>query len=493
MPNVPCYMTHPTCGKACGKILGCGQHKCIRSCHSGECTPPPVGTCSQQCSNFRKSCRHRCVLACHGQEPCPEDNPCQDLVVWSCKCGNLTKVVACHATAENPWDGKPRVIRCNDFCLTAERNKRLALALDIDDGINRRPRIPQYDDYVLDYAFVNMEFTLKIEKRLADWITDSSSQALNLPPMKGHHRKFVHELAGHYNVTSESVDVEPYRNVIIHRKLNTSAPALLASQACRQKRSVSTGASAISSGVGQLRKSSVNDPVNAIYLYDLVFGLTRNELAAQLAPIFGNIKYSIRWLTDDDAALVPHPGNMTMKEFEVVLAHLRTRIRSLAVNVHICERVELCWVNKEGEVVILSNVGGPHSKRLFDAAQKNQWLKTPTPAKVENAFALLDDDERIAAAKRAEEEQTLKAKETAGTLSLEAWEEDETNDLFSGNMCRHSRPSSAQDAYLSENPLSSSESLSLPRGTITAKAAVNVDQNVVDDWQELLDDDNEDQ
>jgi transcriptional repressor NF-X1 len=40
---------------------------------------------------------------------------------------------ACNATAENPWDGKPRLIKCNDYCLIAERNKRVALALDIEE------------------------------------------------------------------------------------------------------------------------------------------------------------------------------------------------------------------------------------------------------------------------------------------------------------------------------------------------------------------------
>ncbi|KAF9401805.1 FKBP12-associated protein [Mortierella sp. AD011] len=399
----------------------------------------------------------------------------------SCKCGNLTKEIICGASAENSWDGKPRIIKCNDFCLIAERNKRVALALDIDDSTIRGPRIPHFDNYVLDYASANMEFTLKIEKRLAEWVSDSTLQTLNLQPMKGHHRKFVHELASHYNVTSESVDVEPYRSVVIHKKLNTSVPDVLASQACRQRRpNTSTiGTSGGGSGIEQLRKSNIKDPINAIYLHDLANGLTRAELSVQLAPIFGNIKYGIRWLTDDDAVLVPHPGNMTVDEFEVLLVRLRTGIKSLVTNGQLCERVELCWMNKEGEVVGHTNVG--QAKRFFNAAQGNQLMKKPAPPKVENAFSILDDDERVAAAKKVEEEIVMKAKEAAGTLSLEAWGED-ANNSFSSFTQKTSRPPSAIDAYHSEDSFSSLKS------KMTRKA----DQNVVDDWQELLDDDVDD-
>ncbi|KAG0246262.1 FKBP12-associated protein [Mortierella sp. GBA43] len=397
-----------------------------------------------------------------------------------CKCGHLAKEVPCNASAENPWDRKSRTIKCNDYCLIAERNKRVATAFGIDPDATRSPRIPQYDNHVLEYALDNMEFTLKMEKRLADWVADTSVQVLNLPPMKGHHRKFVHELVAHYNVASESVDVEPYRSVVIHRKLNTSVPDLLASQACRQKRVAISPSLAAAGGVEQLRKSVVKEPVNAIYLHDLADGLMRGQLITQLAPVFGNIKYGIRWLTDDDAVLVPHPGNMTMDELEVVLIRLRTGIKALTSQGQICERAELCWVNRDGDVTGHTNAG---SKRYFNAAQGSQLMKKAGPAKVENTFALLDDEERVTAARRAEEERILRAKEAAGTLSLEAWEEDAANTSFPSSYAWTSRPSSVEYADHSDHS-SSSRSPSSPRKVKKEES----NDDVVDDWQELLDD-----
>ncbi|KAF8938552.1 hypothetical protein BGZ58_000664 [Dissophora ornata] len=497
MPNVPCYKNNASCGKACGKGLDCG-HNCIKSCHSGECLQPPSDVCTQLCPKPRKSCGHRCGVACHGDTLCPEDQPCQVTVPSSCKCGHLTMESACNASAENLWDGKPRIIKCNDYCLIAERNKRVALALDIEEGPAPGPRIPDYDEYVLDYASANMEFTLKIEKQLAEWVVDTSKPILSFPPMKGHRRKFLHELAAHYDVTSESVDVEPYRSVTVRRQLDTSVPGLLVSQACRHKRPIRSSTSG--SSVEQLRKPMIKDPVNAIYLHDLAFGLTRSELAAQLAPIFGNIKYGIRWLTDDDAVLVPHPGSMQMDELEAVLVRLRAGIKTVAAKGHLCERIELCWVNKEGEVVSHTNVGGgSQSKRFFNASQSNQWLKRMVPPKVANTFALLDDDERIAAAKRAEEERILKAKEAAGTLSSDAWEEEAStsSSVVAPTMASISM-SSPMSGQVISRPLSaestSQSGQSQTTEDLTRFVVVEAGEftdEVVDDWQELLEDDDE--
>lgn len=338
---------------------------------------------------------------------------------------------------------------------------------------------------MLDYASANMEFCLKIEKMLGEWVADVAKPVLYFPPMKGHRRKFVHEIAAHYNITSESVDVEPYRSVTIRRLLDTSVPGLLASQACRQKRTgavmASSSSLSSSSGLEQLRKPQIRDPVNAIYLHDLAFGLTRAELAAQLAPIFGTIKYGIRWLTDDDAVLVPHPGSMQMDELEAVLVRLRSGIKAVANKTNLAERVELCWVNREGEVTSHTNVGGNQAKRFFNPMTASQQLmQKQAPAKVVNAFALLDDEERQKAARKAEEERVLRAKEAAGTLSNDAWEEEAAAGTSS---------SGGASGATSGEALAESEVEDLTK-FVVVEAGEFTDE-VVDDWQELLEDDEE--
>ncbi|KAF9134220.1 FKBP12-associated protein [Mortierella sp. 14UC] len=409
------------------------------------------------------------------------------LVVSSCKCGYLTKETTCQATVENPWDARARVIKCNDYCLVAERNKRVALALDIDPTPPSGPRIPVYSEPILEYAAQNMEFTLKTERKIADWIADPTLRTLHLPPMKGPHRKFIHELVAHYNLASESVDMEPYRSVILRKTPNTSVPDLLASQATRQRRPRSS----LSGGLEQLRKqpaSTVKNPVNAIYLHDLVFGLTRGELSNRLAPIFGSVKYSLRWLTDDDAVLVVQAGpSQSMEDVETTLVRLCSLIKTHTAANPLCERVDLCWVNKEGEVVSHNN-NSTANKRFFNSATGSQLLKKPDPPKVKNAFsALLVESDR----ERVENDRSLK---------VEAWDEgvsfSSSSSLSlsgSGAFKSSSRPSSAEgvrnDSSLPSSSSSPLISFSSARGAITTKGVVDADDNVVDDWQQLLDDD----
>ncbi|KAF9575831.1 FKBP12-associated protein [Mortierella alpina] len=522
----------PVCGGVCKKLLNCG-HRCMQKCHLGDCSPckmvvqvdcrcgstqvkrvcsdmglygDELPTCERLCRGLRACGKHQCTNRCcpaknqpkskKGDLAALEAHVCTLILGKQCMCRKSKMPnVPCYKTnpscgkvCDNPWDGKPRMIKCNDYCLIAERNKRVALALDIEDKGEPGPRIPEYDSYVLDYAAANMEFTLKIEKQLAEWVADTSKPILYFPPMKGHRRKFVHELAAHYNITSESVDVEPYRSVTIRRQQDTSVPALVASQACRQKRPTSASMSGSTVGLEQLRKPMIKDPVNAIYLHDLAFGLTRTELAAQLAPIFGNIKYGIRWLTDDDAILVPHPGSMQMDELEAVLVRLRSGIKIVAAKGNLCERVELCWVNKEGEVVSHTNIGGSQTRRFFNASQGSQLAKKAAAPKVTNTFALLDDDERIAAAKKIEEERILRAKEVAGTLSLDAWEEASASSSVVPVI--HSAPAgSPTPGPVSVDGVSSETTEDLTKFVVVE--AGEFTGEVVDDWQELLEDDDE--
>ncbi|KAF9164685.1 FKBP12-associated protein [Actinomortierella ambigua] len=492
MPNVPCYQSNPSCGKICGKGLECHLHQCPKSCHLGECLVNGE-KCTQPCTKLRKSCGHRCNAICHGDSACDESQPCPTSIPASCKCGNLTMEMPCNATVDSPWDGKLRVIKCNDYCLIAERNRRVALALEIDTEAEPTPRIPEYPHHVLQYALTNMEFTEKIEKQIAEFMADESKHILYFPPMKGHKRKFVHELVGLYDLQSESVDVEPYRSVTLRKKQTSFVPDLLVSKACRQKRSSTPPpGTASAGGVEQLRK--VRDPVNAIYLHDLAFGLTRNELAAKLAPIFGSIKYGIRWVTDDDAVLVPHPGVSQMDQLEAILIGLRNDIKSLAVKSDLAERVELCWVNKDGEVTS-NSVTGSQAKRFFAASQAQHLAYKPAPAKVQNAFSLLDDDARVAAAKKAEEERILKEKEAAGTLSQDAWDEEPTGGrkvvasvipAVSPKMTPLRGETSADaDAAASGEEEDLSKFIVVEAGEFTSE--------VVDDWQQLVDENEEEE
>ncbi|XP_004308935.1 PREDICTED: NF-X1-type zinc finger protein NFXL2 isoform X2 [Fragaria vesca subsp. vesca] len=103
------------CEEECEKMLGCGQHKCSKGCHSGECGPCPfqgkrtcpcgkrvheglsckdaVPLCGATCDKMLSCGYHRCPERCHRGQ-CLET--CRSVVTKWCRCGSLKKEVPCH-------------------------------------------------------------------------------------------------------------------------------------------------------------------------------------------------------------------------------------------------------------------------------------------------------------------------------------------------------------------------------------------------------------
>ncbi|KAI8872691.1 hypothetical protein GQ42DRAFT_119021 [Ramicandelaber brevisporus] len=234
--NVACHRPTPSCGTVCGKPLSCGGHFCKRLCHSGECldsattawggkgSAVTLGRCNQICGKPRRSCSHPCDETCHVPASCSETAPCAFKVDLSCPCGRLTAKRNCGATATS----KPRQqIDCTQACLVAERNKRLAQALSVREdtaavstSASVGSQIALYEPELIEFARSYIPWILGIERQFADHLADPIRKALYLQPMDRLRRQMVHMLAAHYNMTSESVDPEPHRSVIVRKQLS---------------------------------------------------------------------------------------------------------------------------------------------------------------------------------------------------------------------------------------------------------------------------------
>ncbi|XP_061340039.1 NF-X1-type zinc finger protein NFXL1-like [Gastrolobium bilobum] len=109
-----------SCGSNCGKKLSCGNHICSEICHPGSCgecellpsrvkTCPcgrtrlederqscldAIPTCSQVCGKLLPCGMHNCIETCHVGE-CP---PCLVLVSQKCRCGSTSRTVECYKT-----------------------------------------------------------------------------------------------------------------------------------------------------------------------------------------------------------------------------------------------------------------------------------------------------------------------------------------------------------------------------------------------------------
>ncbi|CAG8553288.1 5668_t:CDS:2 [Rhizophagus irregularis] len=361
--NVPCHQTNVSCGQVCDLPVSCGGHRCKRTCHLGDCLANTSNQCTQICGKPRKPCDHPCAVQCHAPAKCPEDTPCQTKITINCACGHLSQNVTCGATMENALKMGDRRLQCNDFCALAERNRKLANALEITD----RVAIPEYEEDLFKYFAVHKDWAKNIETTLEEFIMKSQKPTLNFPPMKPPHRKFVHILCAHYRLSSESIDVEPKRSIVVKKKADTIIPPILLSQAYinyNKSNSSNSTSSATSSTAPEQLVRKQKQPFNAIYLSEIQPGMTIEELHKIIEPLMGRNKFQIKRVSDSDMTVLPLVGSMHMDELESLLAKLKLLFKDLIVVKGIASWVELCWVNSKYEVVwrergkILNNFDG---------------------------------------------------------------------------------------------------------------------------------------
>lgn len=148
----------------------------------------------------------------HSPSACDESVPCQARVTVRCHCGLHKQEIPCLATSTEPSRGL-RNLPCTDLCARAERNRKLAEALDIDTTASfHEPENVKggYQLHILNYFDNNRTWCLEIEEMFREFVGGTSVR-LAFKPMTGHKREFVHDLADAYGLDSESVDREPFR------------------------------------------------------------------------------------------------------------------------------------------------------------------------------------------------------------------------------------------------------------------------------------------
>ncbi|XP_014472809.1 PREDICTED: protein shuttle craft [Dinoponera quadriceps] len=245
---VPCHVSEISCGLPCNKPLSCGRHKCITMCHSGPCEKPGQ-QCAQPCVITRELCGHICAVPCHDGK-CP-DTPCKEMVKVTCQCGHRTTSRTCvdnareyQRIASNILASKMadmqlghsvnleevfgqgakkqnqlKTLECNDECKTIERNRRLALGLQIVNPDLSGKLMPRYSDYMKQWAKKDPHFCQMVHEKLTELVqlaktSKHKSRSYSFDTMNREKRHFVHESCEHFGCESQAYDEEPKRNVV---------------------------------------------------------------------------------------------------------------------------------------------------------------------------------------------------------------------------------------------------------------------------------------
>ncbi|XP_023025615.2 nuclear transcription factor, X-box binding stc [Leptinotarsa decemlineata] len=241
---IPCHQQNFSCGLPCGKEMPCGRHKCNKPCHDGPCPSP----CRQPCTVLRSLCGHPCGRPCH-DPPCPESS-CKQNVPITCLCGVQKSTRPCIEVADEfknlqmaqikekmgvlsvshavdisdilyvPM--KPSVLKileCTEECKVLERNRRLAIGLQIRNPDLSQKLTPKYSDFMRLWAKKDPHFCQRVHDKLTELVqlaknSKQKSRSYSFESMNRDKRHFVHDYCEHFGVESAAYDAEPNRNIV---------------------------------------------------------------------------------------------------------------------------------------------------------------------------------------------------------------------------------------------------------------------------------------
>ncbi|CAO3647600.1 unnamed protein product [Cunninghamella blakesleeana] len=450
LKNIPCHRENAHCGLICDKELPCGQHKCRRTCHDGDCLTEGQ-SCSQNCTLTRISCGHPCLTTCHGSSPCPETDPCPARIRATCDCGQNTMTIPCNSSATT--SGSNQKLDCNDFCAKIERNRRLASALDIQredvthisddlqtmlksEGVTLQQLstddLGYYDDSLRSFYMENASWCKQMEKQLIDFTNHPDQQSLHFKPMRPAFRRFLHRYSIHFNISTEAMDPEPYRSVCLRKNLGQPRiPPILLSKAIHDPKLMAPPSHEIISSLQDINASSSNHPnnnnneikpqkrisrppVNAIQFSGLTFGTLEDDLNLIIKPILSPITFSYKWSDDGhDVVMIPHLDHVQeMEEKENSIWQWKKGLQNAFLFNDMVASIECCWMNRNGDITWSELVGRkpstPIKSNNTNNINKNRFnlLEMETEQETNDSSHLHSDNHQVEDSIKKEQENT---------------------------------------------------------------------------------------
>ncbi|XP_014353942.2 NF-X1-type zinc finger protein NFXL1 [Latimeria chalumnae] len=119
---LPCHAAGQySCKRPCGRLLSCGNHTCMRECHSvssvdgvhNKQAGKECFQCEEGCVKPRPSgCTHLCMLPCHLRD-CP---PCPQMIRIKCHCKITTLYIECKKLSTADPSSKKDICSCKNQC-----------------------------------------------------------------------------------------------------------------------------------------------------------------------------------------------------------------------------------------------------------------------------------------------------------------------------------------------------------------------------------------
>lgn len=405
LKNQPCWLRDVGCGDVCGKKLKCGSHFCRKPCHrAGECEDSNGAACSQPCGKEKKVCGHPDEALCHAPFPCKEEKPCPSKMFITCACQAQKQEMKCGASKSSEGNNG-KTLPCNEECARLERNRKLALALNIDQSshVDGGDHIP-YSADTLNVFAKQSKWAQTQEREFRVFADAPDEKRLRFKPMQASQRAFIHLLAADFGLDTESTDPEPHRHVLVWKTPRfVSAPTKTLEQAhrIRQQALRSVGGSTNASdneGPAPAAKAKIVNPIqpfNGFVISKPRFGLTidevRNEVNAVLDPA-SSFTFDIEFLPSEEVVLKAISRTLPPQDLERALQQLRNPLAT-AIAGKSLGSVQMCNTDSSLNIVRLesdNNGGDGWSRVAAKKAAPRTAMSSGGFGLARNAFAMLD-------------------------------------------------------------------------------------------------------
>jgi transcriptional repressor NF-X1 len=249
------------------------------------------------------------MAACHSPVPCKEDKPCQHKIFITCECQRIKQEAKCIASTSNEGNSK-KTLKCDEECARLERNRKLALALNVDPS-HQTDHIP-YSADTLNMYQQNSTWAAGQERDLRLFAANSEEKRFRSKPMPRKQRAFLHSLAEDFGFDSESMDPEPHRHVAIFKTPRFVMAPMKTLAECVRIRQVQRTTVAVPTSARTSRPKTNNvssDPYNAFLITSPRFALTVEEIKTLLKSVLSKTSFAleldISFLPNEEVALKP--------------------------------------------------------------------------------------------------------------------------------------------------------------------------------------------
>ena len=358
-------------------------------------------------------------------------------------------------------------LKCDEECARLERNRKLALALNVDPE-HETDHVP-YSDITLNLYMEHSTWAATHEKRLRLFAADVEEKRLRFKPMPKHQRKFIHYLAEDFGFDTESMDPEPHRHVAVFKTPKFVMAPMKTLAECARTRQIQRPVPVAAPAAATLRPKPSNttgDPYNAFLILNPRFALTIEEVSMVIKNVLPQtnfpLEFEIVFLPSEAVALkLPIAARLSIQEREIqtMLESIKTPL-SQALSAQKIGSLQLARLDASLNVLRKESDIGPGSGWSQVAASRgipSRQVQKSTPFGNKGGFAVLSLSSKKKKAQpapivddweAAEEEEEQKEEKASGANSGAVSEDDGPSRPRSRGLAE----GSADEASISSKP-----------------------------------------